>query len=494
VAAALGRPFHRVSVGGIHSEAEVRGHRRTYVGALPGLILQAVKKCGAANCVIMLDEVDKLGRNSYNGDPSSALLEVLDPEQNGAFRDHFLAVPFNLSQVLFIATANEMEGIPRPLRDRMEVIELTGYTVDDKVAIAARHLLPKQVALHGLSAGQLSLGEEELDHLISGYTREAGVRELERKLGALCRAIAANVSEAGEAASEAAAAAAAAAGGADDGAPSEGGGGSEAAAAAEAATAAAAPIALSVADIERVLGPPRFEPRRDVARRITKPGIALGLAATVFGGETLFVEVEQVAGKGAVQMTGNIKEVMQESVKAALTWIRANVAELGLAKTASEALLNTTDLHIHFPEGATPKDGPSAGVTITTALTSLLTGRLVRNDVAMTGEITLRGLVLPVGGIKEKVVAAHRAGVRTVLLPQANEKDLRELPQKVLDEMQFELVSDVREVIRAALVPADVTEAEAAGSASGDGSEPDTDDGRQVPLSHPLPSVPTGVP
>ena len=365
-----------------------------------------------------------------------------------------------------------------------QVIELTGYTVDDKVAIAARHLLPKQVALHGLSPGQLSLGEEELDHLISGYTREAslaemrrdaprmprrdaprcaemvpivgatrpppppspplkslpparfpqaGVRELERKLGALCRAIAANVSEAGEAASEAAAAAAAA-GGADEGAPSEGGGGSEAAAAAEAATAAAAPIALSVADIERVLGPPRFEPRRDVARRITKPGIALGLAATVFGGETLFVEVEQVAGKGAVQMTGNIKEVMQESVKAALTWIRANVAELGLAKTASEALLNTTDLHIHFPEGATPKDGPSAGVTITTALTSLLTGRLVRNDVAMTGEITLRGLVLPVGGIKEKVVAAHRAGVRTVLLPQANEKDLRELPQKVLDE------------------------------------------------------------
>ncbi|EOD13506.1 hypothetical protein EMIHUDRAFT_451962 [Emiliania huxleyi CCMP1516] len=402
VAAALGRPFHRVSVGGIHSEAEVRGHRRTYVGALPGLILQAVKKCGAANCVIMLDEVDKLGRNSYNGDPSSALLEVLDPEQNGAFRDHFLAVPFNLSQAALRLASADDGGMHGP------VIELTGYTVDDKVAIAARHLLPKQ----------------------------AGVRELERKLGALCRAIAAN----------------------------------------------------------RVLGPPRFEPRRDVARRITKPGIALGLAATVFGGETLFVEVEQVAGKGAVQMTGNIKEVMQESVKAALTWIRANVAELGLAKTASEALLNTTDLHIHFPEGATPKDGPSAGVTITTALTSLLTGRLVRNDVAMTGEITLRGLVLPVGGIKEKVVAAHRAGVRTVLLPQANEKDLRELPQKVLDEMQFELVSDVREVIRAALVPADVTEAEAAGSASGDGSEPATDDGRQVPLSHPLPSVPTGVP
>ena len=431
IAASLDRPFQRVSLGGVHSEAEVRGHRRTYVGALPGLILQALKKAKASNPVILLDEVDKLGRHSHNGDPSAALLEVLDPEQNAHFRDHFLAVPFNLSRCVFIATANDIDAIPRPLRDRMDVIELTGYTIEEKVQIARRHLLPKQLDLHGLRREQILVDDESLDALVSGYTREAGVRELERKLAALCRAVALSIAEGQDPKGEPDAIL--------ETMPSN----------------TVAEKRMGTAEIEDVLGPPKYDGPADVALRLSKPGVAVGLAWTPVGGDTLFVEAERMPGKGTVQMTGNIKEVMQESVKAAISWVRAHAADLNLAADAADAFLNQTDLHLHFPDGAVPKDGPSAGVTIVTSLASLLTSRLVKPDIAMTGEVTLRGLVLPVGGIKEKVIAAHRAGVRNVILPQRNEKDLRDLPKAILHEMNFIPVSDVFQVLEAALLPFD---------------------------------------
>jgi len=470
IAAALGRDFHRVSLGGIHSEAEVRGHRRTYVGALPGLILQAIKKCGSNNAVIMLDEVDKLGRNSLNGDPSSALLEVLDPEQNQAFRDHFLALPFNLSRVLFIATANELGDIPRPLRDRMEVIEMHGYTVEEKVQIAKRHLLRKQLALHGLRAQQLDLNDHIIDALISGYTMEAGVRELERQLASLCRSVAASVAEENERQRLG-----------DGSTPGNG----ETAAepepelptsnsnAEEGASAAASLIEgkMEIEQIESVLGPPKFDSTRDAAQRMTMPGTVIGLAAMAFGGDILFVEAAQMGGTGKLQLTGQLGDVMQESAKAALSWIRAHATELGLGVNSSDHLLTKTDLHLHFPAGAIPKDGPSAGVTITTAMVSSLTGRLVRPDLAMTGEVTLRGVVLPVGGIKEKVIAAHRAGLRTVVMPAKNEKDLRDLPASVFRDMNFTFVTDVQQVLDVALLPLSNT-ADPAGAAPADRSRP----------------------
>ncbi|KOO31430.1 ATP-dependent protease la [Chrysochromulina tobinii] len=445
IADALHRDFYRVSLGGVHSEAEIRGHRRTYVGAMPGLILQALKKCGSSNCVIMLDEIDKLGRNSLNGDPSSALLEVLDPEQNQAFRDHYLNLPFNLSKVLFIATANELDPIPRPLYDRMEVLEMSGYTVEEKVQIALRHLLPKQRQYHGLADEQLRMDVTVVDSLISKYTREAGVRELDRQLAALCRSVAARAAEAQEAQAEA-----------------------EARAKESAVSGEAGAVSGTAVNAKESA----YDGPRDNAFRLTKPGIVAGLAYTSVGGDLLYVEAEQMAGRGEIVLTGQLGDVMKESAMAARSWIRAHAHELGLVGAEPGAVsggplghfLNSTDLHIHFPAGAVPKDGPSAGVTITTAIVSLLTGRKVRPDLAMTGEVTLRGLVLPVGGIKEKVIAAHRGGMRTVILPAKNEKDLRELPQTVLRDMTFILVREIREVLDAALLPADAKDSAAQGA------------------------------
>jgi len=514
VADALNREFYRVSLGGVHSEAEIRGHRRTYVGAMPGLIVQALKKCRTNNCVIMLDEIDKLGRNSLNGDPSSALLEVLDPEQNHAFRDHFLNLPFNLSRVLFIATANDISEIPRPLRDRMEVIEMSGYTVQEKAQIATRHLLPKQRRQHGLQEAELDIEPDAVDALIEGYTLEAGVRELDRQIAALCRWVAARAAEAQEALEEAQSeeapmpvedlgtAPAAPAAPAEDGAAASDGvaaggskGGVADAGVADAGVAASDEWSGGVVtceDVLTVLGPPKYDGPRDNVHRVSKPGIAVGLAYTPVGGDVLYVEAETMVGKGELVITGKLGEVMVESIKIAQAWVRAHAAELGLQSVGP--LLNGTDLHIHFPAGAIPKDGPSAGVTITTAIVSLLTGRLVRPDLAMTGEISLRGLVLPVGGIKEKLIAAHRAGMRSVLIPAKNEKDLRELPPIVLDELNVTLVKDITDVLHYALVPhADTTdtasspEDDGEGGASG-GRRAHSPDPAEAPVPMPFPT------
>ena len=488
IADSLQRDFYRISLGGVHSEAEVRGHRRTYVGAMPGLILQAIKKCGTSNCVIMLDEIDKLGRNSLNGDPSSALLEVLDPEQNQHFRDHFLNLPFNLSRVLFIATANELEPIPRPLRDRMEVIEMSGYTVEEKSEIALRHLLPKQRKQHGLSDDDLSLDSSVIDALISGYTREAGVRELDRQLAALCRSVAARTAEAAEALDDGTEQAKTDVAGKGDGSGSV-----------HDNSIAGMPDGIvgdmTCDELTTVLGPPKFDGPRDNAYRLTKPGIVAGLAYTPVGGDLLYVEAEQMCGKGELMLTGQLGDVMQESARAARSWVRAHAVELGLSLEGGSHLLNATDLHIHFPAGAIPKDGPSAGVTITTAIVSLLSGRCVRPDLAMTGEVSLRGVVLPVGGIKEKVIAAHRAGMRTVILPAKNEKDLRDLPPTVLREMNFTLVKEVSEVLSAALLPPGATVSQGPIGTEGDsnagsgGARPATVNIGEEPTPMPIPSV-----
>lgn len=463
IADSLNRDFYRVSLGGVHTEAEVRGHRRAYVGAMPGLILQALKKCGTNNCVIMLDEIDKLGQQSHNGDPSAALLEVLDPEQNQNFRDHFLNHPFNLSRVLFIATANDLDPIPRPLLDRMEVIEMSGYTVEEKVEIARRHLLPKQRRQHGLGDSDIQMEVPAIDALISGYTREAGVRELDRKIGALCRFAAARVAVAAEAAEaeslseplaeseiEFEATIQSATDDLTDGvadAVSSRDKGEE-----HTADTTWTGGMLHEKDLVNILGPPIFDGPRDNENRVWKAGIATGLAYTPVGGDVLFVEAETMSGRGELTITGSVQDVMAESVKIATGWVRAHAKEIGIPLNGN-MLLNGTDLHIHFPAGAVPKDGPSAGVTITTAIVSLLTGREVRPDLAMTGEISLRGLVLPVGGIKEKLIAAHRAGMKHVLIPAKNVMDLRKLPASVLDEMKVTPVKDIEEVLAAALQP-----------------------------------------
>jgi len=507
IATALGRDFHRVSLGGVHTEAEVRGHRRTYVGAMPGLILQGIKKCGSNNCVIMLDEVDKLGRNSLNGDPSSALLEVLDPEQNHAFRDHFLNLPFNLSGVLFIATANELQPIPRPLRDRMEVIDMHGYTVEEKIEIARRHLLPKQLTTHGLEEAALSCDAPTFDAIIAGYTREAGVRELERQLAALCRAAATRVARLREG-PDADANAADAADAADASKATD-----KPAAAAAAAAAARGKAAVgegsgvvTLEQVEAVLGPVKFDAPKDRALQVSKPGVAIGLAYTPFGGDVLYIEASKMGGSGQVTITGQLGDVMKESARTALSWLRAAAPRLGLVDASSGAalaetdhVLNRTDVHLHFPEGAVSKDGPSAGVAIVTALTSLLTGRLVRNDVAMTGEVTLRGLVLPVGGVKEKVIGAHRAGVRMCILPARNEKDLLELPASVAAEMDFTFVTDVEQALEVALHPAEAAADPASSSTPPDGKGHGERAGRQrpradvaVPGPAPAPSASAG--
>ena len=403
IAKAIGLKFGRVSLGGVHDEAEIRGHRRTYIGALPGNIVQAVRKAGRRNPVLMLDEVDKLSA-SYQGDPFSALLEVLDPEQNNTFRDNYLGVPFDLSKVLFIATANVLDSIPAPLRDRMEIIELTGYTEEEKLQIARRYLLKRQLKANGLSAEQVQISDEALRRVIGDYTREAGVRNLERQIGALLRNSAVTI-----------------------------------------ASGDAQSVAIDEAAVERILGAARFE--NDVALRTSVPGVATGLAWTPAGGDILFIESSRVRGSGKLILTGQLGDVMKESAQAAVTLVKSLADRLGI----DSKILDDSDLHIHVPAGAIPKDGPSAGVAIATSLASLLTQRTVRADVAMTGEISLRGVVMPVGGIKEKCVAAARAGIRTVILPARNRRDLEDIPDSVRARLEFVWAERIDDVLARAL-------------------------------------------
>lgn len=412
IASALGRNFHRISLGGVRDEAEIRGHRRTYIGALPGRIIQSMKRVGSKNPVVLLDEIDKLGHD-YRGDPSSALLEVLDPEQNNAFSDHYLEVPFDLSEVIFICTANTLETIPIALRDRMELIEIPGYTIAEKQKIAERHLLPKQIIEHGMKPGQLQITETAITEIIERHTREAGVRNLERELASVIRGVAMKIAERPSAPTEA-----------------EG--------ATETETNA---VVVDQIDVAEYLGPIKFF--HDVAEHTNCPGVATGLAVTPVGGDILFVEATAMPGKGKLQLTGKLGDVMKESAQAALSWVRAHCAELHI----EPGFFENMDLHLHVPQGAIAKDGPSAGTAILSAIVSLLTGRKVRSDVAMTGEVTLRGAVLPVGGIKSKVLAAHRAGIHTVFLPERNGKDLLEVPQDVRSDMSFVVVNNVRTVL-----------------------------------------------
>ncbi|WP_339031690.1 endopeptidase La [Bradyrhizobium symbiodeficiens] len=405
IARAMDRPFVRVSLGGVHDEAEIRGHRRTYIGALPGNIIQGIKKAGSRNCVMMLDEIDKMGRG-VQGDPSAAMLEVLDPEQNGTFRDNYLAVPFDLSRVVFIATANMLDQIPGPLLDRMELISLAGYTEEEKLEIAKRYLVRRQLEANGLSAEQAEIEPEALKLVVKGYTREAGVRNLEREIGKLFRHAAVQVAE-----------------------------------------GTAAKVVVGVKDIATVLGQPRFE--GEIAQRTSVPGVATGLAWTPVGGDILFIEASKVPGKGGMILTGQLGEVMRESVQAALTLVKSKATQLGI----DQSVFEKSDIHVHVPAGATPKDGPSAGVAMFTALTSLLTNRTVRSDTAMTGEISLRGLVLPVGGIKEKVVAAAAAGLKRVMLPARNKRDYDDIPKSARDNLEFIWLERVDEAIAAALEP-----------------------------------------
>jgi ATP-dependent Lon protease len=403
IARSLGREFIRLSLGGVRDEAEIRGHRRTYIGALPGRIIQGIRRAGSNNPVFMLDEIDKVG-SDFRGDPSSALLEVLDPEQNFSFSDHYLDVPFDLSGVMFITTANILDTIPPPLRDRMEVLQLLGYTLDEKIKIANRYLIPRQRKAHGLKSDQISFTSGAVKRIITGYTREAGLRNLEREIATVCRGIASRIAEG------------------------------------KIETAS-----VKVVNISKFLGPIRFT--SEVKSRITTPGIAMGLAWTPTGGELLFIEATTMKGGKGLTLTGQLGDVMKESATTALSFIRANAKSLGV----SEDFFQTRDIHIHVPAGAIPKDGPSAGVTMLTALTSLLTDKRIHKDLAMTGEITLRGQVLPVGGIKEKVLAAHRAGIRRIILPQANEKDLEDIPKKVKKEIEFHLVGKMKDVLTLAL-------------------------------------------
>ncbi|MDG4476612.1 endopeptidase La [Thiovibrio frasassiensis] len=399
IARSMDRKFIRISLGGVRDEAEIRGHRRTYIGALPGRIIQSLRKAGANNPLFMLDEIDKLGMD-FRGDPSSALLEVLDPEQNFSFADHYLEIPFDLSRVMFITTANIIDNIPGPLRDRMEVIELSGYTHEEKLNIAKRHLLPKQLEAHALSDDDLKIEDQGIRMIIRSYTREAGVRNLERKLAAICRGVAKEI-----------------------------------------VTGKTGTTVVDADNLVTYLGPIQFFP--ETKARTWGPGLATGLAWTPVGGELLFIEAAKMKGKGNLTLTGKLGEVMKESATAALTYIRSHAKDLGV----EEGMFAKIDLHIHVPEGAIPKDGPSAGVAMVTALVSLLTGRTVSKDMAMTGEITLRGDVLPVGGVKEKVLAAVRAGIKEIVLPALNEKDVVEIPDNVKEGVRFHLVQDIKEAL-----------------------------------------------
>ena len=403
IARAMNRKFVRQSLGGVHDEADIRGHRRTYVGALPGNIIQGIRKAGSRNPVLMLDEVDKLNA-SFQGDPSAALLEVLDPAQNATFQDHYIALPFDLSQVLFIATANVLDTIPSPLRDRMEILELPGYIEEDKLAIAKGYLVPRQTAENGLKPENISFTDEAIREIIRSYTREAGVRQLERGLGAVCRSVATRIAD----------------------------GSNET-------------FAITADSIPAYLGPQKFF--NEIALRTSLPGVATGLAWTQFGGDILFVEATKMAGDGKLILTGQLGDVMKESAQAALSLVKSRAETLGI----DSAIFKKNDLHIHIPAGAIPKDGPSAGVTLFVALVSLLTGRRISKDVAMTGEISLRGLVLPVGGIKEKMLAAKRAGISTVLLPELNRRDLEEIPPAGREGIRFEFLKTADEALRLAL-------------------------------------------
>src|SRR5579875_750725 len=407
IARALGRKCARISLGGIRDEAEIRGHRRTYIGAMPGRIIQTLRRVGSNDPVIMLDEVDKVGAD-WRGDPSSALLEVLDPEQNYNFRDNYLDVPFDLSRVMFIATANSLEPIPAPLRDRMEILELSGYTEEQKLNIARNYLLPKQIEANGLKLNEVEVDDDAIRRVIRDYTREAGVRNLEREIGSLCRKAARQIAEGKQ-----------------------------------------PPIYITAEMVPEYLGRPRFF--EEAAERIDRPGIATGLVWTPVGGEIIFIEAAAMPGKGQLTLTGQLGDVMKESAMAALSYVRSNAKALGLPENVFE----DQNVHIHVPAGAIPKDGPSAGVTMVTVLVSLASGRKVRSDVAMTGEITLRGKVMPIGGVKEKVLAAYRSGIRTVILPKKNEPDLMEdLPRELREKMNFVFASDIRQVLEAALEPA----------------------------------------
>jgi ATP-dependent Lon protease len=408
IARALGRKFVRNSLGGVHDEAAIRGHRRTYVGALPGQVIQGMKKASTVNPVFMLDEIDKIGHD-FRGDPAAALLEVLDPEQNDTFSDHYLEIPYDLSRVMFVATANVADTIPAPLRDRMEILEIPGYTRREKLDIARDHLIPKQLEEHGLSKEQLTISDEAVEALIDHYTREAGVRNLERQVASVIRGVAVKVAEGNS-----------------------------------------GPYKIENGEaVREFLGAQRYT--SEVAERTSEHGVATGLAWTAVGGEILFIEATRMHGSGKLQLTGQLGDVMKESAQAALSYVRTRAKLLNIP----EDFLEKSDLHIHIPAGAMPKDGPSAGVTMMTAIVSLLTEIPVRNDVAMTGEITLRGRVLPVGGIKEKVLAAHRAGIKHVILPERNMADIEEVPQEVREELEFHPVQKMEDVLRFALTTPD---------------------------------------
>jgi ATP-dependent Lon protease len=446
IARAMGRKFGRISLGGIRDEAEIRGHRRTYIGSLPGRVIQGLKRAGTKNPVIILDEIDKVGTD-FRGDPSSALLEVLDPEQNHAFSDHYLEVPFDLSKVFFITTANVLDTIPPALRDRMEVLRLPGYTEEEKLEIARTHIVRRQIEEHGLSDARIEFAESGLRGIINDYTREAGVRNLEREIANVCRKVARKVVEGDE-----------------------------------------SRVVVTHENVSEFLGPVRFF--REIAERTDRSGVAVGLAWTSVGGEILFVESTMMRGRGKITITGRLGDVMRESALAALSWIRSNAKSLGI----DDGLFDRSDFHIHVPAGATPKDGPSAGVTLTVSLVSLLTGLPVPNELAMTGEITLRGKVLPVGGIKEKVIAAKSAGIRTVILPDKNEKDLEDVSTAVREVLAFKFVSEIEQVLeiafgaalreRARNLPETPARTDAAPRRSGDeeGSE-DEPAGSTVPAS-----------
>jgi len=414
IAQSLGRKFVRVSLGGMRDEAEIRGHRRTYIGALPGQVIQGLRRAESKNPVFILDEIDKLG-NDFRGDPASALLEVLDPEQNVSFRDHYLDVPFDLSEVLFITTANILDPVPPALRDRMEVLEIPGYTEEEKLAIARDHLVQKQIANHGLTPEQISISDDAIRLVVRGYTREAGVRNLEREIGALCRKAARRRAEGNE-----------------------------------------TPLHITPEIVVELLGAPHFLDE-EMEERTKEPGVAIGLAWTPAGGDVLFVEASRMAGAGTLTLTGQLGEVMKESARAALSWFRAHAATYG----ADPDFFKSSELHLHVPSGAIPKDGPSAGVTMVTALASELTRRPVRGDIAMTGEITLSGRVLPVGGIKEKVLAARRVGIREVIIPRQNEKNINEdLTQELRRELTVHYVQTVDEVLLLALTPGQQAQSE----------------------------------
>jgi ATP-dependent Lon protease len=418
IARAMNRKFARVSLGGVHSEAEIRGHRRTYIGALPGNIIQAIRKAGACNCVVMLDEIDKLGAGVH-GDPAAALLEVLDPKQNNAFRDNYLGVPFDLSRVVFLTTANMLDGISEPLRDRMEIISLPGYTAPEKLQIARRYLRRRQMEANGLQPDQVEINDAALQEMVQRYTREAGVRKLEREIGKVLRHVAVRIAE-----------------------------------------GHSGPIHVGRDDLAAILGPPQFE--SEVAMRTSVPGVATGLAWTPVGGEILFIEATRVPGGGNLILTGQLGEVMKESAQAALSIVKNRAALFGIDESAFEK----SDIHIHVPAGAIPKDGPSAGVAMLMALVSLMTDRTVRSDTAMTGEISLRGLVLPVGGVKDKILAAQRAGIQRVLLPARNKKDYDDIPEGARQQLEFVWLERVDEAVSAALEPGPLEEAAQAGALS----------------------------